>query len=202
MRRSFALRWARRCSVPRTRNIPRRPLRSCRRHSPRNATIRLPGTSSPSPMGAWARPARPNSPRPSAISSANLIPWKFSPPAGRSGSCRKGQPIGNARAISWRSRNPRSRSKNSAGEESMNLKETLKLAAGGVALFCVGALVTALGLGQLRLPGVALDKGGVEQVVHDYLISHPEIIIEMSKKLDTQQAANDQKTREDALFNV
>jgi protein-disulfide isomerase len=84
----------------------------------------------------------------------------------------------------------------------MNLKETLKLAGGGVALFCAGALVTALGLGQLRIPGVALDRGGVEQVVHDYLLSHPEIIVEMSKRLDTQQAATEQKTREDALFNV
>jgi protein-disulfide isomerase len=84
----------------------------------------------------------------------------------------------------------------------MNLKETLKLAAGGVALFCAGALITALALGQVRFPGVALDRTGVEQVVHDYLLSHPDIIIEMSKKLDTQQAATEQKAREDALFNV
>src|SRR5215831_1806722 len=84
----------------------------------------------------------------------------------------------------------------------MSLKENLKLAAGGAALFCAGALITALALGQLRFAGVALDRGGVEQVVHDYLLSHPDIIIEMSKKLDTQQAATEQKAREDALFNV
>jgi protein-disulfide isomerase len=84
----------------------------------------------------------------------------------------------------------------------MNLKETLKLAAGGLALFCAGALVTALALGNLHLPGVPLDRNGVEQVVHDYLLSHPDIIIEMSKKLDTQQAASEQKEREDALFNL
>jgi protein-disulfide isomerase len=40
----------------------------------------------------------------------------------------------------------------------------------------------------------------IEQVVHDYLIAHPEIMVEVSQKLDMQQTAATDKARKDALF--
>ena len=86
----------------------------------------------------------------------------------------------------------------------MDIKNTLKLAAGAAALFSFGALVTAVALGTIPIgiSGGALSKAQVEQVVHDYLLDHPDIIIQMSNKLDNQQAATQQKQREDALFNT
>jgi protein-disulfide isomerase len=84
-----------------------------------------------------------------------------------------------------------------------NVKTMLKMAAGGVVLFGAGALITALALGRVTLPQMGpLTRGQIEQVVHDYMVSHPEIIIEMSNKLDTQQQAAADKAREDALFQV
>ena len=86
----------------------------------------------------------------------------------------------------------------------MDIKTTLKMAAGAAALFSLGAIVTAVALGTvpIGISGGALSKAQVEQVVHDYLIAHPDIIIEMSNKLDGQQAAAEQKARDDALFDV
>src|SRR5882672_7364235 len=83
----------------------------------------------------------------------------------------------------------------------MDLKTTLKMAAGGAALFTLGALVTALAVGRVSIPvGGPANRAQIEQVVHEYLIGHPEIIVEMSNKLDVQQASATDKARKDALF--
>jgi len=85
----------------------------------------------------------------------------------------------------------------------VDLKNTLKMAAGGVALFSLGAFVTALAVGRVAIPGSGTaDRVRIEQVVHDYLITHPEIIVEMSNRLDVQQASATDKARNDALFAI
>jgi protein-disulfide isomerase len=38
--------------------------------------------------------------------------------------------------------------------------------------------------------------------VHDYLLAHPDIIVEMTNRLDRQQAAEEDKARTDALFQI
>ncbi len=85
----------------------------------------------------------------------------------------------------------------------MDMKTTLKMAAGGVAFFSLGAVVTALAVGRVSIPvsGPA-NRAQIEQVVHDYLIGHPEIMVEMSNKLDVQQASATDKLRKDALFAI
>src|SRR5688572_15833659 len=108
----------------------------------------------------------------------------------RSGSCRKARRIGSARATSSRSR-PRSRLNKEAGEL-MDWKSTARLAAGGVALFALGALATAVLLGRLPVSvGVWANRAQIEQVVQEYFLSHPDIIIQMTSKLDAQQAASE-----------
>jgi len=83
----------------------------------------------------------------------------------------------------------------------MDMKTTLKMAAAGVALFSLGAFVTALAVGKVSIAGNP-NRGEIESVVHDYLIAHPEIIVEMSNRLDVQQAAATDKARTDALFEL
>jgi len=84
----------------------------------------------------------------------------------------------------------------------MNLTRILKLTAGGGALFALGALTTSAVLGRFPIVSATADKGRIEQVVHDFLIAHPEILAEMSNKLDVQQAATAEKARNDALSAV
>jgi len=84
----------------------------------------------------------------------------------------------------------------------MNIPGSLKLAAGGVLLFSLGAAVTAIATGR-TVPFPALsEKGRIEQVVHDYLLSHPEILAEMSTKLDQQQEVATEKAQQGALASV
>jgi protein-disulfide isomerase len=85
----------------------------------------------------------------------------------------------------------------------MDMKTTLKMAAGGVAFFTLGAFVTALAVGRISIPvsGPA-NRAQIEQVVHDYLIAHPEVMVEMSNRLDVQQATAADKLRKDALFAI
>ena len=84
----------------------------------------------------------------------------------------------------------------------MNLTTTLKMAGGGVMLFALGAFATSVALGRFPVKLEPADQGRIEQVVHDYLIAHPEILAEMSNKLDMQQALAADKARSDALFAV
>ena len=58
------------------------------------------------------------------------------------------------------------------------MKTTLKMAVGGVALFSLGAFVTALAVGRVSIAGSGpADRVQIERVVHDYLITHPDIIV-------------------------
>jgi len=82
----------------------------------------------------------------------------------------------------------------------MDVTTTLKMATGGIALFALGAGVTAAATGLISVGPP--NKTQIEQVVHDYLVSHPEILVEVSQRLDNQQAATEEKARTDALFNV
>jgi protein-disulfide isomerase len=85
----------------------------------------------------------------------------------------------------------------------MDLKTTLKMAAGGAALFSLGALVTALAVGKVSIAGSGpANRAEIEQVMHDYLVTHPEIMVEMSNRLDFQQASVADKARKDALFAI
>ena len=87
----------------------------------------------------------------------------------------------------------------------MDLKTTLKMAAGGVLLFAAGAFMTALATGRLPISAALNSLSGrtqIEQVVHDYLLAHPDIIVEMTNRLDSQQAAAEQKAQSDALFQI
>jgi len=85
----------------------------------------------------------------------------------------------------------------------MDWKSTLKTTLGGVALFCLGALVTAIAIGRLPVSvGVWANRSQIEQVVQEYLLTHPDIIVQMSNRLNSQQAAADDKVRSDALFQA
>ncbi|MSP94734.1 MAG: DsbA family protein [Alphaproteobacteria bacterium] len=86
----------------------------------------------------------------------------------------------------------------------MDLMKSLKLAAGAAALFTMGAVVTAVALGSIPLSfaGGALSKAQVEQVVREYLLANPNILVEMSNRLEGQQTATAEKARTDALFEV
>jgi protein-disulfide isomerase len=85
----------------------------------------------------------------------------------------------------------------------MDWKSILKLAAGGLALFTLGAFTTAVFIGRIPVSvGVWANRAQIEQVVQEYLLTHPEIIIQMTNRLDSQQAASEQKARDDALFNA
>lgn len=85
----------------------------------------------------------------------------------------------------------------------MDWKSTLKLAAGGAALFALGAFATSVAIGRVPVSvGVWANRAQIEQVVQEYLLAHPDIIIEMSNRLDTQQARAEEKARDDALFDI
>jgi protein-disulfide isomerase len=87
----------------------------------------------------------------------------------------------------------------------MEVKNTLKLALGGIAMFCAGAAATLLVTGRLPVTSALATLTGraqIEQVIREYLLSHPDIIVEMSNRLDRQQAASEDKQRTDALFEV
>lgn len=81
----------------------------------------------------------------------------------------------------------------------MDVKTIAKLTAGGLALFAAGALATEIAIGRLPL-GPLTERGKIETIVHDYLLAHPELVAEMSNKLQQQQAADQSKAQSDALF--
>ncbi len=85
----------------------------------------------------------------------------------------------------------------------MDWKSSLKLAAGGVALFALGAFTTAVAIGRVPVSvGVWANRGQIEQVVREYLLANPDIIVQMSNRLDAQQQSSEQKARDDALFDI
>src|SRR5262245_1621018 len=85
----------------------------------------------------------------------------------------------------------------------MDWKSNLKLAASGLALFALGAFTTAVAIGRVPVSvGVWANRAQIEQVVQEYLLGHPEIIVQMSNRLEAQQNAAEEKARDDALFEV
>jgi len=85
----------------------------------------------------------------------------------------------------------------------MDWKNTLKMTVGGAALFALGALVTAIAIGRLPVSvGVWANRAQIEQVVQEYLLTHPDIMVQMSNRLNSQQVAAEEKERSDALFQV
>jgi len=85
----------------------------------------------------------------------------------------------------------------------MDWKTTLKMTVGGAALFGLGALVTAIAIGRLPVSvGVWANRAQIEQVVQEYLLTHPDLILQMSNRLSSQQAAAEDKARTDALFQA
>ena len=85
----------------------------------------------------------------------------------------------------------------------MDWKSTLKMAAGGIALFALGALTTAVAIGRIPVSvGVWANRAQIEQVVQEYLLRNPDIIVQMSNRLNVQQEASEQKARDDALFDL
>src|SRR5947209_13001564 len=83
----------------------------------------------------------------------------------------------------------------------MKIAAGIKLTAGGVLLFTLGAGVTSLATGRIPMP-MGGDRAKVEQVVHDYLLAHPEILSEMSTRLEMEQQANAESARNNALSSV
>lgn len=84
----------------------------------------------------------------------------------------------------------------------MNIPSSLKLAAGGAVLFALGAGLTMLVTGRnIPLPAIS-GKGRVEQIVHDYLLAHPEILADMSNKLEVQQQEAVSKAQDSALKSI
>lgn len=84
----------------------------------------------------------------------------------------------------------------------MNISSSLKLAAGGAVLFALGAGLTMLVTGRnIPLPAIS-EKGRVEQIVHDYLLAHPEILADMSNRLEVQQQEAVSKAQDSALKSI
>ena len=85
----------------------------------------------------------------------------------------------------------------------MRISPPLKMAAAGVALFSLGAVTTAWLTGR-SIPGLPAisERGRIEQVVHDYLLAHPEVLAEMSNRLDVRQEEAADKARQTALSTI
>jgi protein-disulfide isomerase len=60
---------------------------------------------------------------------------------------------------------------------------------------------TAMGAHATPAKG-APGKAAIEKIVHDYLVSHPEILIEMSNALDAKTAASQAEAQQDALTKM
>ena len=67
-----------------------------------------------------------------------------------------------------------------------------------------GLVLVALGMaiGAFLLPGGRPDKAATEQIVHDYLLAHPQILVELSNRLDAVQEAADDNARNEALAKI
>src|SRR5262245_23071003 len=162
--------------------------RSFKRLSTWSATTPSRGTSWHKPMHGRVRPRERSWRLLSGTSLFTHSRKQSSSPGARSASCHKARRIGSVPATSSPLQR-RSRLNKEAGEL-MDWKSTLKLAAGGAVLFVLGAFATAVAIGRVPVSvGVWANRTQIEQVVQEYLLNHPEIIIQMSNKLDSQQAA-------------
>src|SRR5262249_24474681 len=50
--------------------------------------------------------------------------------------------------------------------------------------------------------GAASNRAEIEKIVHDYLLAHPEILVDMTNALQAKQEAEDNKARTTALAQV
>jgi protein-disulfide isomerase len=81
----------------------------------------------------------------------------------------------------------------------MNIPSSLKMVGGGAVLFALGAGLTMVVTGRnISLPAMS-EKGRVEQIVHDYLLAHPEILADMSNSLEVQQQEAADQAQKTAL---
>ena len=76
------------------------------------------------------------------------------------------------------------------------MKETWKLAVTGG--FAGAALAFALAIGAGIL-GIAPFAAANDRAVHAYLISHPDVLVEMTNRLEAQQDADQDNTRQSAV---
>jgi protein-disulfide isomerase len=74
------------------------------------------------------------------------------------------------------------------------------------AALAAAAVLVILGAAALTLwrgaPPAAGDKAAVEQIVRNYLLTHPEMLVEMQRALEAKQTAEEGKAREAGLAKV
>jgi protein-disulfide isomerase len=70
----------------------------------------------------------------------------------------------------------------------------------GFVVIGISSLLVASGLPQGRQMGMS--DAAIEKVVHDYLLKHPEILVEASNKYNEQKAAQEAAARDKALAAV
>src|SRR3954467_8810924 len=73
------------------------------------------------------------------------------------------------------------------------------------AALAAAALVVILGAGAFavaqRAPAAG-DKASIERVVHDYLLSHPEMLVDMQNAMQAKQEAAEHKARDEGLAKL
>lgn len=72
----------------------------------------------------------------------------------------------------------------------------------GAFLTAAGAMLIAASVVAAPAATPTTDKRTIEKIVHDYLIKHPEILIEMSNALDRKNAAASEKRQNEALAKL
>ena len=73
----------------------------------------------------------------------------------------------------------------------------------GAILAVAGAMLMAtLAFAAPNAQQPALDKKAIEKIIHDYLLKHPEMLVEMSNALDAKNTAETQKNQQDALAKL
>ena len=84
------------------------------------------------------------------------------------------------------------------------MTEAAKRLVAAAGVFAIAAVTfTAIFLLPVRASDAAApDKTAIEKIVHDYLLSHPELLQEISRALDAKQEAAEQKMRADALAGL
>lgn len=79
------------------------------------------------------------------------------------------------------------------------MKAISLLTAGALALSGVSIAVAATAPAQM--PSLDAQKQQIEQIVHDYLVSQPEVLVEASQALQKKQQDNMQKEAKSAIFD-
>lgn len=82
----------------------------------------------------------------------------------------------------------------------MDSRTRTLLAIIGVVVIGISALLVASGLPQGGQ--MVMSQAAIEKVVHDYLLEHPEILVEASSKYSEQQTKQEEAARDQALAAV